>query len=140
MSQVCVITRSVGRDRHPDRASPSQSRPHRLHRSIAPGDNIRPFEELTQAFAEEHSVDLRTIELRVLSKSSISAAIDTVMKALEGRLDTLVHSASHMTYGLAEVFTTRQFMHLYDVNCVGTQRIDKIALPDMSKVSQGLLG
>jgi hypothetical protein len=52
---------------------------------MARGGNVRPFEELTQAFAKGHSVDLRTIELRVLSKSSISAAIDTVMKAPEGR-------------------------------------------------------
>ena len=56
--------------------------------------NIRPFEELAQAFTKEHPVDLRTIELHVLSKSSVSAAVDTVMKAPEGQLDIPPHSSS----------------------------------------------
>jgi NAD(P)-dependent dehydrogenase (short-subunit alcohol dehydrogenase family) len=44
-----------------------------------------------------------------------------------------------MVCGPAEAFTTRQLMHLYDINCVGTQRINKIILPHMRKAGQGLL-
>jgi NAD(P)-dependent dehydrogenase (short-subunit alcohol dehydrogenase family) len=62
------------------------------------------------------------------------------MKAPEGQLDTLIHDAGHVAYGPAETFTTQQFMDFYNVDCVGTQLINKIALPHMRKVGQGLLG
>lgn len=140
MRQVCVIT-GASNGIGTMMVRPMAKAGHVVYAGPWASDgNIRPFEELAQAFAKEHSVDLSTIELHVLSKSSISAAIDTMMKAPEGRLDTLIHSAGHMAYGPAEVFTIQQLMHLYSVNCVGTQCIDKIALPDMRKASQGLLG
>ena len=78
----------------------------------APDGNIKPFEDSARALAKEHSVDLRTVELNVLSESSTSAAIDKAMKAPEGRLDTLVHNAGHIAYGPAEAFSTKQVMDL----------------------------
>jgi NAD(P)-dependent dehydrogenase (short-subunit alcohol dehydrogenase family) len=84
-------------------------------------------------------VDLCTVELDVLSESSIPAAVDMVIGVREGRIDTLIHNAGHMAYGPAKTFTTQQFMHLYDINCVGMQRNNKIVLPHMRRAGQGLL-
>ena len=139
MSQVCIITgASSGFGALTARALAKAG--HIVYAGIwAPDGNIKPFEESARAFAKEHSADLRTVELNVLSESSISAAIDAVVKAPEGRLDSLIHNAGHMAHGPAEAFTTQQFMHLYDINCVSTQRINKIALPRMRKAGQGLL-
>ena len=95
--------------------------------------NIQTFRGVFPSLCQEHLVDLRTVKLDVLSESSLTAAIDTVMKAPEDRLDTLIHNAGHMAYGPAEAFTTQQFLNLYDINCVSTQRINKIALPLMRK-------
>jgi short-subunit dehydrogenase len=43
-----------------------------------------------------------------------------MMKASEGRIDTLVYDAGYMAYGPAEAFTTQQFIQLYDINYVST--------------------
>ena len=139
MTQVCVVTgASSGFGELAARALAKAG--HVVYAGIyAPDGNIKPFEDTARAFAKEHSVDLRSVELNVLLESSISAAIDTVMKAPEGRLDTLVHNAGHMAYGPAEAFSTKQFMDLYDINCVSTQRINKIVLPHMREARQGLL-
>jgi hypothetical protein len=91
--------RSVEWVRRPYYASVIESGPHHKRWDLAPDGNIKAFEELAQALAEEHSVDLRSVSLDALSESPISAAIDTTMKALEGWVDTLVHNAGQMAYG-----------------------------------------
>jgi NAD(P)-dependent dehydrogenase (short-subunit alcohol dehydrogenase family) len=56
--------------------------------------------EAVAAYAREHAVDLRALELDVQSAASTSAAIDRIM-AEHGRLDILVHNAGHMVWGEA---------------------------------------
>lgn len=56
--------------------------------------------EAVAAYAREHAVDLRALELDVQSAASTSAAIDRIM-AERGRLDILVHNAGHMVWGEA---------------------------------------
>jgi NAD(P)-dependent dehydrogenase (short-subunit alcohol dehydrogenase family) len=90
------------------------------------------------AYAREHAVDLRAIELDVQSEVSASAAIDQVI-AEHGRLDVLVHNAGHMVWGPSEAFTPGQFAELYDVNVLGTQRVSRAALPHMRKARRGLV-
>ena len=46
------------------------------------------------AFSQTHDVDLRTIELDVLSQDSVDAAVAKVI-ADTGRIDVLVHNAGH---------------------------------------------
>jgi NAD(P)-dependent dehydrogenase (short-subunit alcohol dehydrogenase family) len=91
-----------------------------------------------QAFAAEHKVDLRTLELDAASQASIDSAIRQVV-ADQGRLDVLVHNVGHMVFGPAEAFTPEQVAELYDVNVVSTQRVNRAALPQMRKQRHGLL-
>src|SRR5258708_33631154 len=57
----------------------------------------------------------------------------------EGRLDVLMHNAGHMVFGPAEAFTPEQLSELYDINVLSTQRVNRVALPQMRKQRQGLL-
>jgi NAD(P)-dependent dehydrogenase (short-subunit alcohol dehydrogenase family) len=90
------------------------------------------------AYAKEHGVDLRTIELDVASQPSVDAAIAKLI-ADHGRLDVVVHNAGHMSFGPAEAFTPEQFAQLYDINVLSTQRVNRAALPQLRKQGEGLL-
>ena len=90
------------------------------------------------SYADAHDVDLRAIELDVQSDMSAQAAIDAVIAA-EGRLDVLVHNAGHMVYGPSEAFSPEQLAELYDINVLGTQRVNRAALPHMRAARNGLL-
>jgi NAD(P)-dependent dehydrogenase (short-subunit alcohol dehydrogenase family) len=98
----------------------------------------RPQVEAIAAFSKQHGADLRTVELDVQSQDSVDRAIVQVV-ADAGRLDVLVHNAGHMVFGPAEAFTAEQYAHLYDVNVLGAQRVNRAALPHMRKQKQGVL-
>jgi len=89
-------------------------------------------------YAKANGVDLRTVELDVQSEPSAAAAIATVVRD-HGHLDVVVHNAGHMSYGPAEAFTPEQFAQLYDINVLGTQRVNRAALPQLRKQGRGLL-
>lgn len=82
--------------------------------------------------------DLRPIELDVQSDASASAAVAHIM-AESGRIDVLVHNAGHMMFGPAEAFTPEQLAQQYDVNVLGTQRVNRAALPHLRARGEGLL-
>jgi NAD(P)-dependent dehydrogenase (short-subunit alcohol dehydrogenase family) len=44
-----------------------------------------------------------------------------------------------MAFGPAEAFTPEQFAQLYDVNVLGTQRVNRAALPQLRKQGRGLV-
>jgi NAD(P)-dependent dehydrogenase (short-subunit alcohol dehydrogenase family) len=88
--------------------------------------------------AKARGVDLRVVELDVTSESSAEAAIQAILQR-DGRLDVLVHNAGHMVFGPAEAFTAEQYAQLYDVNVLGTQRVNRAALPAMRRQGRGLL-
>lgn len=105
-------------------------------RDLAGANAGRSQEVLAEA--KERGIDLRTVELDVTSEASAESAISTVM-ARDGRLDVLIHNAGHMVFGPAEAFTAEQYARLYDVNVLGTQRVNRAALPVMRKQGRGLL-
>ena len=97
-----------------------------------------PQVEALQANAAQTGMDLRAVELDVQSELSVEAAIATILR--EGRrLDTVVHNAGHMVFGPAEAFTPEQYAALYDVNVLGTQRVNRVALPILRRQSRGLV-
>ena len=83
-------------------------------------------------------IDLRAIELDVQSEPSANAAVEKIV-AESGRIDVIVHNAGHMMFGPAELFTPEQFAQQYDVNVLGTQRVNRAAPPHMRGQKQGLL-
>ena len=90
------------------------------------------------ADAESKRIDLRTIELDVQDEVSVRAAVEDIIRE-HGRIDVLVHNAGHMVWGPTEAFTPEQLAELYDVNVLGTQRLNRAALPHMREARSGLL-
>ncbi len=97
-----------------------------------------PQVEAAARYAREKGVDLRTLELDVQSDASADAAVQAIL-ADAGRLDGVVHNAGHMVLGPAEAFSPEQYLQLYDVNVVGTQRVNRAALPHLRAQGRGLL-
>ena len=89
-------------------------------------------------YAAERDVDLRTVELDVLDQASVDRAL-RIPYGATGRLDGLVHDAGHRVLGPAEAFTPEQYAQQYDVNVIGTQRVNRAALPHMRAARSGLL-
>jgi NAD(P)-dependent dehydrogenase (short-subunit alcohol dehydrogenase family) len=105
-------------------------------RDIA-GRNAKNAAEMAELSAKE-GIELRAIELDVQSEPSTDAAIATII-AEAGHIDVVVHNAGHMMFGPAESFTPDQFAQQYDVNVLGTQRVNRAVLPHMRAAKQGLL-
>ena len=59
------------------------------------------------AFSKKNGVDLRTVELDVLSQDSVDAAVSKVTGE-SGRIDVLIHNAGHMVFRPAEALTPEQ--------------------------------
>ena len=97
-----------------------------------------PQVQAARDYAEEHRVDLRTIELDVQSQASADEGLTRIV-AEHGRLDVVMHNAGHMVFGPAEAFTPEQYAQLYDVNVLGTQRVNRAALPQLRKQGRGLV-
>lgn len=96
-----------------------------------------PYEE-AEKFSKENNCRLYGIQLNVVDDECIQKAVDTIIKA-QGRIDIIVHNAGHMVFGPAEAFTPEQYMQLYEINCIGCQRLNRVALPHMRKAGKGLL-
>ncbi|TPM34176.1 SDR family oxidoreductase [Mesorhizobium sp. B2-3-4] len=89
-----------------------------------------------EALAGKEGVVLRPIALDVTSDASAEAAIQQILGEA-GQLDVLIHNAGHMGFGPAEAFSPEQLAQLYDVNVVGTQRVNRAALPHMRALGRG---
>jgi NAD(P)-dependent dehydrogenase (short-subunit alcohol dehydrogenase family) len=104
-------------------------------RDIA-GRNAGNAREMIQ-LSQSENIRLRPIELDVQSETSAQAAVERIVAA--GPLDVLIHNAGHMMFGPAEAFTPQQYAEQYDVNVLGTQRVNRAVLPHMRRQGQGLL-
>lgn len=91
-----------------------------------------------RAYAAEHGVDLRTVELNVQSQESCDAAIAAILSE-QGALDVVVHNAGHLVVGPTEAFTPEEIARVIDVNALGAQRVNRAVLPHMREVRAGLL-
>ena len=101
------------------------------------GRNAENAAQMADLSAHE-GVDLRAVELDVQSEPSTSTAVEKIIGEA-GRIDVLIHNAGHMMFGPAEAFTPEQFAQQYDVNVLGTQRVNRAVLPHMRAARQGLL-
>src|SRR5580700_3477938 len=101
------------------------------------GRNAQNAAEMAEMSARD-GVDLRAVELDVQSEPSTNAAVEKIV-AESGRIDVVVHNAGHMMFGPAEAFTPEQYAQQYDVNVLGTQRVNRAVLPHMRAQKRGLL-
>ncbi|MFD4575353.1 SDR family oxidoreductase [Streptomyces sp. NPDC058417] len=88
--------------------------------------------------AQKEGVDLRVVELDVLSQESADAAVATVVREA-GRLDVVVHNAGHLVVGPTEAFTPEEISAVHDTNVLGTQRVNRAALPVLRAQGSGLV-
>ncbi|GAB7037191.1 MULTISPECIES: SDR family oxidoreductase [Catenuloplanes] len=96
--------------------------------------SVREIEEL----AAVEGLSLSAVELDVQSPDSVDAAVAEVAER-RARLDVVVHNAGHMVLGPTEAFTPEQMAAVYDVNVVGTQRVNRAVLPLLRRQGSGLL-
>lgn len=89
-------------------------------------------------FAADNGVVLNPIELDIQLQPVVDQAIETII-AEQGAIDVVVHNAGHMTFGPTEAFTAEQLAQLYDVNVLGTQRVNRAVLPHMRERGTGYL-
>lgn len=90
------------------------------------------------AYAAEHRVGLRSVELDIASQDSADTAVATILDQT-GRLDVVIHNAGHMVTGPTEAFTPEEIEAVYNTNVLGTQRLNRAALPVLRRQGQGLL-
>jgi NAD(P)-dependent dehydrogenase (short-subunit alcohol dehydrogenase family) len=102
------------------------------------GGHNRAQAQQADEYAAREQVELHPLELDVQSDESVDAAVEEVM-GRDGRIDVIVHNAGHMVVGPSEAFTPEQLAELYDVNVLGTQRLNRAALPHLRAREAGLL-
>ncbi|MCB1754177.1 MAG: SDR family oxidoreductase [Gammaproteobacteria bacterium] len=101
------------------------------------GKNAANAEQIL-ALGRAESLAIHPLELDVQSEESVNNAVDSVLGE-SGHIDVVVHNAGHMVFGPAEAFTPEQFAQQYDVNVLGTQRLNRAALPHMRRRREGHL-
>lgn len=84
------------------------------------------------------NIAISAVDLDVQSQQSADEAVASVLTE-HGRIDVVVQNAGHMMFGPAEAFTPEQLAEQYDVNVLGTQRVNRAALPHMRTRRAGLL-
>lgn len=97
--------------------------------------------ERARAYADlsaRENIDLRAIDMDVQSQDSVDAAVRAIVDAGD-QIDVVIHNAGHMVYGPAEAFTPEQLGELYDVNVLGTQRVNRAVLPHLRARRRGLV-
>lgn len=101
------------------------------------GKNAAKARELRDwSFAR--GLDLRVVELDVLSQDSADAAVATIV-AEQGRLDAVMHNAGHLVVGPTEAYTPEEITAVFDTNVLGAQRVNRAALPVLRQQQRGLL-
>lgn len=104
-------------------------------RTLSGHDGV-PAQKVVALAAEGLAIE--AIELDVTRESSVDAAVKQII-AHAGGVDVLIHNAGHMVFGPAEAFTPEQLAQLYDVNVLGTQRVNRAVLPGMRAAGDGLV-
>jgi NAD(P)-dependent dehydrogenase (short-subunit alcohol dehydrogenase family) len=90
------------------------------------------------AYADEHHVALRPVDMDVADQDSVDRSVASVMQEA-GRIDVVIHNAGHMVLGPTEAFSPEQLAAVYDTNVVSTQRVNRAVLPHLRQQGDGLV-
>lgn len=82
--------------------------------------------------------DIRTLDLRPNSQSSVAAAVAQIL-SVHGRLDVVVHGGLPALLGPAEAYSPEQASKALNRYVIGAQRIMRAVLPHMRECSDGLV-
>jgi NAD(P)-dependent dehydrogenase (short-subunit alcohol dehydrogenase family) len=88
--------------------------------------------------AQRSGFDLRIVEVDVQSQDSADQAVKTILGDA-GQLDVVIQNAGHMAIGYTEAFTAEEVTHLFDVNAVSVQRVNRAVLPHLRARRSGTL-
>ncbi|GAA0466770.1 SDR family oxidoreductase [Streptomyces olivaceiscleroticus] len=109
---------------------------HRVYASMR--DTATDHAEKLRRLATDERIDLRPIVLDVQSEESIQQAIDAILTET-GVLDVVVQNAGHLATGYVEAFTAEDIAHLFDINVLGAQRVNRAVLPHFRARRSGTL-
>jgi len=105
----------------------------RLH-----GEHGSAQAEDARQFAVRERLDLRVVEMDVLSEASCRAAIDQVLGE-QGRIDAVVNNAGMLMVGVTEAFAPEQLAQIFDTNAISWLRVNRAVLPAMRRQGRGVL-
>ena len=91
-----------------------------------------------RALAATEGLDLRVMELDVISTRSIDSAAAKVL-AESGAPDVVINNAGQMFVGFTEAFSPDELTKQLDINVVGIHRMSRAFLPAMRKRGEGLI-
>ena len=91
-----------------------------------------------ETFAQQSGHKLQVIDMDVTDDSSVSTAIDSVVKS-HGRIDVLINNAGVMNVGVTEAYSMAELKVQFEVNTFGPARMFRAVLPTMRAQGSGLI-
>jgi NADP-dependent 3-hydroxy acid dehydrogenase YdfG len=99
--------------------------------------NLKKSIDLQEIAAKER-IPLKVLPLDVNDDTSVSIAIDTVVKE-NGRIDVLVNNAGYDLFGSLEELTIDEIKGQFETNFFGVIRACKAVIPTMRKQGSGTI-
>lgn len=101
------------------------------------GRNAAVATELRMLAASEH-LALQVLQLDVADNSSVAAGVQTMIDRT-GRIDVVVNNAGFNLVGITEATSEEQAQTIFNVNLLGTFRVNRAVVPYMRRQRSGFL-
>ena len=91
-----------------------------------------------RAWAKNKAVSVEVVELDVTDQGSVDRAI-SLIEQTANHVDVVINNAGAGGMGIVEAFSIDQMQAMFDVNTLGTMRVNKAVLPSMRRRRSGLI-